>query len=138
MSRPDALLPDVECLLRCYPRAPDQQIHVAILVLQCLGLDDNVDFLNRLALLAAGGVSPWALLYGIAPGEEWSVRVELHYKEPKVRDVLKRLARSPNADKRARSAIAAILSGAAAKYDRESGEKTVLKCPVDAGMPKTE
>jgi len=37
-----------------------------------------------------------------------------------------------------RSAIAAILSGAAAKYDRESGEKTVLKCPVDAGMPKTE
>lgn len=137
MNRPEALLPDVEWFLRCHPRAPDQQTHVAILVLQCLGMDAYLDFLNRLALLPAKGLSPWALLYGIAPGQEWSIRVESNYKEPRVSAVLKSIGRSPNADKRVKSAVTAILSGAAASYDKTNDERPVLQCPAAGGRPNT-
>ena len=132
-SRPKVYLPDVEVYLRRHAhdrQLDERKIKIAILVLQCLPLDGDPLFLNRLARAGHVKIAPRALLYAVFPGVEWSTRLQMEYKRSDVRATLKRVAASPNVDKNVGKSIAIALDGRAAKYLLDNHEKPLLACPA--------
>lgn len=121
-------LPGIEGYLRANPKAPELNVRVALRALQCLQLDQYLDFTARLAQAHKGAVGKWALFYALVPGAEWSMRLGVAYKDERVRSVLKQVSASSNADEQVRSAVTELLRGDISRYARTGREHAVLEC----------
>jgi len=127
-NSPERFLSDGQTFLLGHPGLPELQSRVAVLALQCAGLDQYLSLLERLSNAAAGTISQWVLFYSVSPGLESSTRLPMGFRDKKIRVALRRAARSPNATPNLREAVKEILDGTIARFIAREKWATALKC----------
>jgi hypothetical protein len=128
VNQPKRYVADVDAYLRKFPKAGDTRVRIAVYSLQCLPLDDYLRFVDRLSEASFGAVSSWALLYSVVPDIDWSTRLAVQFRDPRIRETLSRAARSPNATPSLKRAITAVLSGSVARHIVEQKMTPILRC----------
>jgi hypothetical protein len=124
----DHFIADAKEFFFQHPELPELQARVAMMALQCASLDEYLKLVDRLSGAARGKISQWVLFYSIAPGFEESTRLAMGFHDKKVRSVLMKAARSPNATPNLRQAVREILDGTAAGFVTREKWVTTLKC----------
>jgi len=120
---------DAQTYILRHPELSRVQARVSLVALQCLPLDDYLNLVDRMATAENGAISKWALFYSVVPGFESSTRLAMGFRDQRIRKVLEKAARSPNATAALRTAIADILDGSSARQLQERGWTPTLRCP---------
>ena len=128
LARPERFRSEVESYLKGHPSAAETRIRIAILGMQCLKLDDYLQFVETLSAAERGRMSRWALFYSVVPGFEWSTRLALGYRDGRIRRTLESVSRSANSDEKIRLAIGSILDGTASRAITMHKTIPTLRC----------